>query len=93
MGEETIAQYKRSDEVNRYMKSLEQGAATTVWEAVSRDWEGKGGKYFEDCQVVMPVQEGWSPLDRGYTEHAYDQELEEKLWIDSLKLVGLGDDL
>lgn len=33
----------------QYMKRTEQGAATTVWAAVGRCWEGKGGEYLEDC--------------------------------------------
>jgi NAD(P)-dependent dehydrogenase (short-subunit alcohol dehydrogenase family) len=34
-----------SIEIAKICKSPEQGAATTVWAAVSPQWEGKGGRY------------------------------------------------
>jgi hypothetical protein len=39
------------------MLSPEQGAATTVWAAVSSTWEGKGGKYLTDCGVGAPAKD------------------------------------
>jgi hypothetical protein len=38
-------------------KSLEQGAATTVWGAVSKELEGQGGRYLEDCQIARVWKE------------------------------------
>ena len=38
------------------MKSPEQGAATTVYGALSKEWEGRGGRYLEDCQEAAQVQ-------------------------------------
>lgn len=32
-------------------KNISQGAATSVWAAVGKDLEGKGGKYLEDAKV------------------------------------------
>jgi len=92
MGEEMIAQYKQVEAVNKYMKSPAQGAATTVVAAISKDLEGKGGIYLEDCQQSMPVNKGYSVLDGGYEKHAFDAESEGKLWVESLKLVGSEDD-
>ncbi|CZR58188.1 related to reductases [Phialocephala subalpina] len=74
-------------------KSPEQGASTTVLAAVSKELEGKGGKYLEECQISVPVAEGAGRYDSGYGAHAYDEEKEGRLWKESLKLVGLEDDL
>lgn len=68
-------------------KSPPQGAATSVWAALSRSLEGMGGKYLEDVQIakVYDDSEGqWAP---GYFPHAYSPEKEKKLWDVSLKLV------
>ena len=52
-------------------KSPEQGAATTIWAAVGKQWEGKGGKFLEDCSVSEhfvaddPRHEGWGPMAQG----------------------------
>ncbi len=61
------------------MKSPEQGAATTIWAAVGKQWEGKGGKFLEDCSVSEPFvaddprHEGWGPMTPGYAPYVYDQ--------------------
>lgn len=71
------------------IKSPEQGAATTVWAAVGKQWEGRGGKFLEDCQVSEPFGETrLGPLDPGHAPHAYDGEAARKLWDVSVKLVG-----
>ena len=71
-------------------KSLEQGAATTVWAAVGAEWEGRGGAYLEDCQEGRPYDEKDTELGApGYAAHAYDQAAASRLWDVSLKLVGL----
>ncbi|KAL3134265.1 hypothetical protein ABBQ38_006529 [Trebouxia sp. C0009 RCD-2024] len=72
-------------ELKAKVKSLEQGAATTVWAAIGKHWEGKGGKYLEDCGVSQPFQEG--DVIKGYAPHAYEEEASKKLWDVSLKLV------
>jgi NAD(P)-dependent dehydrogenase (short-subunit alcohol dehydrogenase family) len=75
------------------MKNTEQGAATTVWAAVGKDWEHEGGKYLVDCTVAEPGSGGedkWTTPT--YASYAYDAEKEEMLWRDSLKLVGLGEE-
>ncbi|KAL6228747.1 hypothetical protein BDW75DRAFT_250731 [Aspergillus navahoensis] len=92
-----LLQYMSDDENNGLVsdpilgpqfKSPEQGAATTVWGAVSRALEGMGGKYLEDVQIAKQydASEGqWAP---GYFSHAFSPEKEKKLWEVSLKLVG-----
>jgi hypothetical protein len=32
--------------------NTKQGAATTAWTAVAKDWEGKEGRYLAECEVV-----------------------------------------
>ncbi|KAJ8116159.1 hypothetical protein OPT61_g2353 [Boeremia exigua] len=72
------------------MKSVEQGAATTVWAAVGKAWERDGGKYLSNCAVAEPFKEGDSKLASiGYAPWAYNVEEAKRLWTDSLKLVGL----
>jgi NAD(P)-dependent dehydrogenase (short-subunit alcohol dehydrogenase family) len=80
--------FKANEQVQKYMKSVEQGAATSVWAAVAKVWEGKAGKYLEDCQISPPVPEGYSLLDTGYEKWAYDPENEAKLWKLSNEWVG-----
>jgi NAD(P)-dependent dehydrogenase (short-subunit alcohol dehydrogenase family) len=92
MGEEVIAAYKKNEQVRNHMLNAEQGAATTVWAAVGKEWEGKGGKYLEFCQVSPPVKDDFSPIDVGYAPYAYDEVKEGRLWKKSLELVGLEDD-
>jgi hypothetical protein len=70
------------------IKSPEQGAATTVWAAVGKVWEGKGGRYLGDCQVSRPASEGYQIADPGYETWAYDPENEKKLWEMGNKWVG-----
>jgi NAD(P)-dependent dehydrogenase (short-subunit alcohol dehydrogenase family) len=36
--------------VSKYMKSVEQGAATSVYAALSKEWEGRGGRYLSNCE-------------------------------------------
>ncbi|KXG54624.1 Short-chain dehydrogenase/reductase SDR [Penicillium griseofulvum] len=75
------------------IKSAEQGAATTVWAAVSKTWKHEGGKYLVNCAVAEPYVEGDDKLSAlGYAPYAYDVEKAKRLWSDSLKLVGLPDE-
>ncbi|KAF9771669.1 hypothetical protein IL306_010677 [Fusarium sp. DS 682] len=78
------------DHIFPLMKSIEQGAATTVWAAVGESWKHDGGKYLVDCDVAKPGSGGedkW--ITPTYATYAYDTEKEGRLWKDSLKLVGL----
>jgi len=36
------------------MKTIPQGAATTVWAAVARELSDKGGQFLSDCQIAPP---------------------------------------
>lgn len=91
---ETMGDVWEQPEVKAREKSPAQGAATTVYAALSRDCEGKGGVYLANCAVMGPFR-GKSSLDisdDGYAPHAYDAVLEGRLWNDSLRMVCLEDD-
>ena len=67
------------DAAKNYMKSPEQGAATTVYAALSKEWEGRGGRYLEDCQEGGKTEDP-SPLAVGDHFRACNKEGEKKLW-------------
>ncbi|OKL56699.1 hypothetical protein UA08_08011 [Talaromyces atroroseus] len=71
------------------LKSAEQGAATTVWAATAKEFEGVGGKFLENVQVAGPYDQTKGQFAPGFAEHAYDEDAAKKLWVESLKLVGL----
>jgi len=73
----------------RNMKTVEQGAATSVWCAVSSALDGHGGVYCQDCNVAEPVP-AESPEMRGVRPWAMDPALAERLWTLSERLTGLG---
>lgn len=78
--------------LSKLFKTAQQGAATTVWAAIAKSLEGRGGNYLEDCQISKPFNSTdgqWAP---GYSTWAYDSGEEAKLWKKSLELVGLEDD-
>jgi hypothetical protein len=66
--------------VYRAIKNVEQGAATTVWAAVSPYFNKAehGGQYLAD----VGVSDQFAP-------YAFDKEAEEKLWDISCKAVGV----
>jgi NAD(P)-dependent dehydrogenase (short-subunit alcohol dehydrogenase family) len=67
------------------MKTVEQGASTSVLVATSPLLEGIGGLYFEDCNQAVPYIEG-GPR-RGVASWATDPEAAERLWNVSLDLL------
>jgi NAD(P)-dependent dehydrogenase (short-subunit alcohol dehydrogenase family) len=58
-------------------KSVEQGAATTVWAATAAELEGKGGIYLENCQIAQPAVPG---SNSGIESYALDAAAAERLW-------------
>jgi NAD(P)-dependent dehydrogenase (short-subunit alcohol dehydrogenase family) len=66
-------------------KSLEAGAATSVWAAVSPQLEGQGGYYLEDCHVGVEL-----PADHllaGYCDYALDPVLARQFWQKTKELL------
>ena len=78
----------RSEDVGKCLKSPEQDASTTVYAALSKDWEGKGGTYLEDCGVAEECK-STSQIAPGYAPYVCNEEGEKRLWADSLRFVGL----
>ena len=76
----------------RIWRDTAQGAATSVYAAVSSEWEGRGGRFLSDCVEKGPMVPG-NPMvvfgDEGYAPWAYDEESARKLWADSCGFVGV----
>ncbi|KAJ3545401.1 hypothetical protein NM208_g2530 [Fusarium decemcellulare] len=87
--EEQVQSMAGNDVVKKGLKSPEQGAATTIWAAIGRQWEGTGGKYLADCSVAELAEDANPLMAQGHAKHAYDPEKKSRLWNDSLKIVGL----
>jgi NAD(P)-dependent dehydrogenase (short-subunit alcohol dehydrogenase family) len=85
-----LKQFDLSGELKLYLKSPAQGAATTVHAALSKEWEGRGGKYLSNCAEEPPQKPGINPtsVEPGYAPWIYDEEAEIRLWEESNKLVG-----
>ena len=75
--------------VMRFMQNSEQGASTTVWAAVGKELEGKGGKSLERCSVSEPVKAGFEILDPGHAVYAYDEADAMRCWKDTMEMVGM----
>ncbi|MCJ1231845.1 hypothetical protein MMC12_008524 [Toensbergia leucococca] len=83
-------QSRLTPELLKIEKSQAQGAATTVWAAVGKVWEGKGAKYLEDMRAGQPADQP-GILSGGYKEYAFDEEAEKRLWEVSRQMVGMND--
>ncbi|RGP74646.1 hypothetical protein FSPOR_1224 [Fusarium sporotrichioides] len=86
-----LSQFDYEGELGRYTKSPEQGAATTVYAALSKDLEGRGGMYLANCDKEPPMKPGADPASvvPGYASWIYNKEAEGRLWVESLGLVGI----
>ena len=69
-------------------KTVEEGAATTIWSAVSPQLNGKGGVYCEDCDIAQLVAAD-SQLHSGVRPWAVDKAAAEALWTLSEKLTSV----
>ena len=84
--ETDIARFMKQAELGELkFKSVQAGAATSVWGATSPDLDGRGGLYLEDCHIGEP---GTALHSGGYAEWARDAEAARKLWSLSEQLVG-----
>jgi len=62
-------------------KTLEQGAATSVYVATSPLLDGVAGRYFENCQEADPDDPSAAGTDAaGVARHALDPEAASRLW-------------
>jgi NAD(P)-dependent dehydrogenase (short-subunit alcohol dehydrogenase family) len=58
-------------------KDVSAGAATTVFAAVSKELQGLGGLYLEDCEIAGPTPGDGSG---GYAPYAMDADEAARLW-------------
>ncbi|WYZ34666.1 hypothetical protein EsH8_I_000942 [Colletotrichum jinshuiense] len=87
-----LSEVVKDPEIGKWMKSPAQGAATSVWGAVAKEWEGKGGRYLDDVSEAEEASPDGVVFRPGYAPAAYDPLTEKRLWTESLKLVGFEDD-
>jgi NAD(P)-dependent dehydrogenase (short-subunit alcohol dehydrogenase family) len=71
------------------LKTVTQGAATSVWAAAVAAADDVGGRYCEDCHVTTLVtDEPLDPISGGVRPYALDPARAEALWAKSEELVG-----
>jgi NAD(P)-dependent dehydrogenase (short-subunit alcohol dehydrogenase family) len=70
------------------LKTVEQGAATSVWCATSTQLDGMGGVYCEDVDIAQAVPAD-SPAPFGVRPWAMDRSLAERLWKKSEEWTGV----
>jgi NAD(P)-dependent dehydrogenase (short-subunit alcohol dehydrogenase family) len=71
-------------------KSMQQGAATSVWAAVVAEADEVGGRYCEDCHVgaIVPDEVPVSSMTEGVRAYAVNAKTAEALWKKSEEMVG-----
>jgi NAD(P)-dependent dehydrogenase (short-subunit alcohol dehydrogenase family) len=80
---------KTYDESTVTLKTVEQGAATSVFVATSPQLDGIGGRYFEDCnEAVVLDPAAPNTTISGVAEYALDPADANRLWELSLVLLG-----
>lgn len=71
-----------------HVKTLEQGASTSVWAAVAPELDGVGGKYLENCQVSkISTPEAVSKENEGHLEYAVNLDNARKFWDLSIEWI------
>lgn len=77
-----------TNEASNQFKTIEQGAATSVWCATSPQLDGMGGVYCEDVDIAEAVPAD-SLKGNGVRPWAIDEEIAKKLWTLSEELTGI----
>ena len=72
------------------LKTIPQGAATSVWAAIVAPADEIGGRYCENCHVsnIVPDQLTITAASEGVRGYALDPTTAEALWKKSEELVG-----
>jgi NAD(P)-dependent dehydrogenase (short-subunit alcohol dehydrogenase family) len=78
----------------RQMKTVEQGAATSVWCATSPKLDGMGGVYCQNSDIAPLVSDkleanNFGSLPLGVMPHAVDPQAADRLWTLSEQFLGL----
>ncbi|WP_264537466.1 SDR family NAD(P)-dependent oxidoreductase [Flavobacterium sp. N1736] len=74
-------------EIAASLKTIPQGAATTVWCATSALLNDLGGVYCEDAEVAVIAPE--SSITAGVKEYSLDENNAKRLWLLSEKMTGI----
>ncbi|MEM1187375.1 MAG: oxidoreductase [Pseudomonadota bacterium] len=80
--------YDEHGNLNPAFKSVEEGAATSVWCATSPLLAGLGGVYCEDCNIALPADQA-ADKHSGVKPHVLDESLAAALWRRSEALCGV----
>ncbi|KAA0700281.1 SDR family NAD(P)-dependent oxidoreductase [Neorhizobium sp. P12A] len=70
------------------LKTIPQGAATSVWAGVVAIGEEVGGRYCENCHVSTVTEGVISPVSEGVLAYALNPERAKALWAKSEEMVG-----
>jgi NAD(P)-dependent dehydrogenase (short-subunit alcohol dehydrogenase family) len=79
---------KIPEEQRAFYKTVQQGAATTVWCATNSALDGIGGVYCENADIAAAVPADHATLD-GVLPWAVDQAAAERLWTLSEMMTGV----
>jgi NAD(P)-dependent dehydrogenase (short-subunit alcohol dehydrogenase family) len=84
----------RDESLQKHIKSVAQGAATTIYAALSKEWEARGGTYLSNLVEQAPADTtgNWLQSEVGHAPWAYDEEAAKRLWHESCVLVGSDDE-
>ncbi|MER7755179.1 SDR family NAD(P)-dependent oxidoreductase [Kitasatospora sp. NPDC097643] len=69
-------------------KTVEQGAATSVWAATAPELAGVGGRYLDNCGIARPWTVDEVPPTGHYLPRLLDPERADRLWELSLRRTG-----
>src|SRR6201997_1426419 len=87
MGPDDLANFgQQTDLALPPVKTIEQGAATSVLLAASPDVEGITGRYYEDC-AEAPVVHERAGHTGGVAPYALDHDNADRLWQISVELI------
>jgi NAD(P)-dependent dehydrogenase (short-subunit alcohol dehydrogenase family) len=81
---EAVERFRREGSA---IKTIEQGAATTVFVATSPRLAEVGGRYFEDCQQARTVSRRGEGGLGGVAPYALDPDNAARLWDVSVRMV------
>ncbi|KAL5345423.1 hypothetical protein ACLOAV_009795 [Pseudogymnoascus australis] len=90
LSQEIVEGMLKDETRHKTIKSEPQGAAAAVYAGLSREWEGRGGKYLSNLVDEGPADttRDWLNNEVGYAPWIYDEESASKLWKASNELVG-----
>ncbi|GGJ41311.1 SDR family NAD(P)-dependent oxidoreductase [Streptomyces brasiliensis] len=74
------------------LKSVAQGAATSVLLATAPELEGLGGAYYQDCRPARVVEERSPGYSGGVAPYALDPANAERLWDTAVAALASGSD-